>query len=85
MFDYSNKAILKEKMSNCCKQGFRWSGTPVGKETTLAGLDAYVSGSNKNAAVLIVHDIFGWKFPNIRLLADHYADEAGVTVYVPDL
>lgn len=25
-----------------------------------------------------------WTFPNIRLLADHYAEEAGATVYVPD-
>lgn len=72
-------------MSACCKSGFQWDGTPVGKETKLANLPAYVTGTNKDAAVLVIHDIFGWTFPNIRLLADHYASEAGVTVYVPDL
>jgi dienelactone hydrolase len=34
--------------------------------------------------VLIVHDLLGWTFPNVRLLADHYAREANATVYVPD-
>lgn len=72
-------------MSSCCKSGFQWDGTPVGKETKLANLNTYVTGSNKDAAVLVIADIFGWTLTNIRLLADHYASEAGVTVYVPDL
>ncbi|KAJ9610818.1 hypothetical protein H2200_005595 [Cladophialophora chaetospira] len=71
-------------MSSCCTAGFQWDGKPVGKETKLANLDTYVSGENKDAAVLIVHDVFGWTLTNVRLLADHYASEAGVTVYVPD-
>ncbi|KIV93726.1 hypothetical protein PV10_04921 [Exophiala mesophila] len=71
-------------MSDCCKSGFKWDGKPVGTETKLANVDAYVTGSNKDVAVLIVHDIFGWTFPNVRLLADHYASEAGATVYVGD-
>jgi len=33
---------------------------------------------------MIVHDLLGWTFPNVRLLADHYARGADVTVYVPD-
>lgn len=72
-------------LSKCCISGFNWDGKPTGKETKLAGLNTYVSGSNKDAAVLIIHDIFGWTFTNARLLADHYANEAGVTVYIPDL
>lgn len=28
--------------------------------------------------------VFGWKFPNVRLLADHYA-EAGFYTYIPDV
>lgn len=72
-------------MSDCCKSGFRWEGKPTGTETKLADRDAYVVGTNKDAAVLIIHDIFGWTLNNTRLLADHYASEAGVTVYVPDL
>ena len=65
--------------------GFRWDGTPKGKETTLGASKTYVSGTNKDAAVLIIHDVFGWTLNNTRLLADHYAEEADVTVYLPDL
>jgi len=72
-------------MSQCCLSGFRWDGTPVGKETKLGNNDTYVTGSNKDVAIMIVHDIFGWTFPNLRLLADHYAKEADATVYLPDL
>ena len=35
--------------------------------------------------MMMVHDIFGWTFPNARLLADHYAKEADATVFLPDL
>jgi hypothetical protein len=31
------------------------------------------------------HDVFGWTFRNIRIMADQYAQEADTTVYVPDL
>lgn len=72
-------------MSDCCKTGFNWNGTPSGKETTLANQKAYVTGTSKTAAVFIIHDIFGWTFTNLRLLADHFAKEADATVYLPDL
>ena len=72
-------------MSECCKSGFKWDGKPTGKVEKIAGLDTYVAGDNKNAAILIVHDIFGWTLPNLRILADHYAKEANATVYLPDL
>lgn len=68
-----------------CKTGFKWNGTSVGKETTLNSAGAYVTGDSKDAAILIVTDIFGWKLPNIRIIADHYAKEANATVYVPDM
>ncbi|KIW70386.1 hypothetical protein PV04_02659 [Phialophora macrospora] len=71
-------------LSPCCATGFRWDGTPKGTETTLSSNKAYVTGTNKEAAVLIVHDIFGWTLTNARMLADHYAEEADVTVYLPD-
>ncbi|KAH5457564.1 hypothetical protein HBI30_064600 [Parastagonospora nodorum] len=67
-----------------CKTGFAWDGKSVGKETTLGQNKAYVTGDNKDAAVLIIADIFGWTLPNVRILADHYAKEANVTVYIPD-
>jgi dienelactone hydrolase len=71
-------------VSNCCISGFTWEGRPTGKTAKLANNDAYITGDNPEAAVMLVHDLFGWTFPNVRLLADHYAKEAGVTVYVPD-
>ncbi|MCJ1305803.1 hypothetical protein MMC08_008619 [Hypocenomyce scalaris] len=71
-------------MSQCCVSGFKWDGTPVGRESTLGKNKTYVTGSNKDVAILVVHDVFGWTFPNLRLLADHYAKEADATVYLPD-
>jgi dienelactone hydrolase len=71
-------------LTSCCLKTFTWGGTPIGKEVKLANNDSYVTGTNKDAAVLFIHDLFGWKYANVRLLADHYAREADVTVYVPD-
>ncbi|KAI9162808.1 dienelactone hydrolase [Paramyrothecium foliicola] len=71
-------------VSSCCLKGFEWDGTPAGQVGKLANNDAYITGENPDAAVLFIHDLFGWTFKNIRLLADHYAREANVTVYVPD-
>jgi dienelactone hydrolase len=68
----------------CCFQGFEWEGTPVGWVDKLAQNDTYITGGNPDVAVLLVHDMLGWTFPNARLLADHYAREANVTVYVPN-
>ncbi|RWA13680.1 hypothetical protein EKO27_g1432 [Xylaria grammica] len=68
----------------CCLKTFTWGGTPTGIETKLASNDCYVTGRNCETAILIVHDLFGWKYPNVRLLADHFAREINVTVYVPD-
>ncbi|KAI1438335.1 putative hydrolase [Xylaria sp. CBS 124048] len=70
--------------TSCCFKTFDWDGTPSGTETKLNNNDCYVTGDNKDAAVLFIHDVFGWKYRNNRLLADHYAREANVTVYVPD-
>jgi hypothetical protein len=67
------------------KTGFCGEGTPMGPETALASNRTYVTGNSKAAAILIVHDIFGWKLPNTRLLADHYAQETNPTVHLPDL
>lgn len=72
------------EIASCCLKAFEWDGTPAGRIEKLAGNDVYVAGDNPDAAVLIVHDLLGWTFPNARLLADHYAREANATVYLPD-
>ena len=73
-------------MSMCedCKTGFNWNGQPVGTETTIGGNKTYVTGDSKSAAILLIHDIFGWTFTNLRVLADHFAKECNATVYVPN-
>lgn len=73
-------------VSVCCVKGFQWNGQPRGRITKIADrYDAYVAGDNAKAAVLIIQDIYGWAYPNARLMADHYAREATVTAIVPDL
>lgn len=72
-------------MKECCLKGFSWNGTPAGKEGTLANNKTYITGSNSEVAILIIADGFGWTMPNSRLIADHYAQEIGATVYMPDL
>ncbi|OLN86681.1 Protein AIM2-like protein 1 [Colletotrichum chlorophyti] len=71
-------------VASCCLKAFQWDGTPAGRVERFADHDVYVTGDNPDAAVLIVHDLLGWTFPNTRLLADHYAREANATVYLPD-
>ncbi|KAK8079526.1 hypothetical protein PG997_007344 [Apiospora hydei] len=70
--------------TDCCTKGFEWEGTPTGTEAKLGNNDTYITGNSPDVAVLLVHDLYGWKFPNVRLLADHWAREANATVYVPD-
>lgn len=71
-------------LNSCCLEGEEWQGVSQGREDKIGGLDSYVTGDNSRTAVLVIHDLFGWKFPNIRLLADHYAKGIDATVYVPD-
>ncbi|KAI4232937.1 MAG: hypothetical protein L6R40_007259 [Gallowayella cf. fulva] len=71
-------------MSSCCISGFAWNGTPSGRTAKIGGLDCYIAGTNKDASILFLHDIFGWTFNNSRLLADHFAQEVNATVYLPD-
>jgi hypothetical protein len=72
-------------MPECCYKGFLWNREPVGTERQLGSNNAYVTGSNGNVAIMLIHDMFGWTFPNTRILADMYAKEVDATVYVPDL
>lgn len=46
----------------------------VGREEKLVGLDVYVSGSpSASAAVIMISDVYGWKAPLFRKLADKVA------------
>ncbi len=72
---------------DCCARGSVHTGTPVGEIIKVAGLDTYVSrNTNANGrAIFFLHDAFGWTFINNRLLADTFAAQANVDVYLPDL
>ena len=68
-----------------CVAGSLWDGTPAGVETKLGSNNAYKVGDNPDVAILLIHDLFGWTFKNLRLLADYYAQGIGATVWMPDL
>ena len=40
-------------MSQCCVSGFKWNGEPEGKLTKLGKNDVYVTGTNKEVAILM--------------------------------
>lgn len=78
--------VKDSNMADCCLKGFRWNANPKGREDVLlAGTSCYITGPESPTAILILHDLYGWTFQNTRLLADHYVEEIGATVYVPDL
>lgn len=75
---------MTNSLEPCCLKGFKWEGTPAGHISKLVNNDTYITGTNSDRAILLIHDALGWTFNNTRLLADHYAQEADATVYLPD-
>ena len=55
-------------------------------EIQLVGLNVYHAKGAENAtsSILYIHDAFGWKLINNRLLCDKFAKETGFDVYMPD-
>ncbi|XP_032076349.1 carboxymethylenebutenolidase homolog [Thamnophis elegans] len=56
-----------------------------GQEVQIQNIKAYVCQppSDTNTAVILVHDIFGWQFPDTRYVADIIASK-GYTTICPD-
>jgi hypothetical protein len=55
--------MTSSHIPSCCLKAFRWDGTPTGTESTLPSTPNnpfYVAGDNPSAAILIIHDLFGW-------------------------
>ena len=74
-------------MKQCCATGSLHTGTPTGRVEKLHDLDCYIAeapNGNPKGAIVIIPDAFGWTLPNNRILADCYAKEADVTVYLPE-
>ncbi|MCJ1413671.1 hypothetical protein MMC19_007793 [Ptychographa xylographoides] len=74
-------------VSSCCLSGKVHNGIPAGHVEEIGGLQTYVAApesQSKAKSVIFITDIFGWELPNVRLLADNYA-QAGFYCYVPDV
>ncbi|KAI1170102.1 dienelactone hydrolase family protein [Nemania sp. FL0916] len=71
-----------------CFTGGVHDGTPTGTVTKLHDLDVYIaepaSGNPPKGVIVLIPDIFGWAFVNIRLMADGFAKKKDYRVYVPD-
>jgi len=72
----------------CCG-GFIDSGIPQGTEEKYAGINCYVAPknniTNNTTAIILATDVFGYKLPNARLIADSFAKNGSVLTIVPDL
>jgi dienelactone hydrolase len=72
-----------------CFSGFIDSGTPQGAEEKIADINCYVAPKNKDfdsdTIIVIATDIFGYKVPNVRLIADSFAKDTGFLTIVPDI
>lgn len=71
-----------------CGTGTLHTDKPTGDVTTIHGIPTYVTrpdaGETEKGLIVFITDIFGWEFPNSKLLADRYAKKGGYAVYVPD-
>ncbi|KAK9457868.1 Alpha/Beta hydrolase protein [Dipodascopsis uninucleata] len=62
------------------------SGKQAGKEEVMLERNVYIAGedvADAKGVILILSDIFGWRMPNTRLLADAFAKKGFIT-YLPD-
>ncbi|KAH7112068.1 Alpha/Beta hydrolase protein [Dendryphion nanum] len=73
-----------------CFRGHDHHGPTTGFETTLHGLQTYITDPPKSSdksskhVIVIFSDAFGWATVNLRRLADSYARRTGCRVYLPD-
>ncbi|KAK6514241.1 hypothetical protein TWF506_008639 [Arthrobotrys conoides] len=78
-----------ELPSSCCMRGSIHPGDPTGTEQTIHGLPTYVAepenGAQIKGTIVIIPDVFGWDFINLRLLADSYAKRGNFRVLMPDV
>ncbi len=73
---------------SCCAptRGHIHSGTPKGSITTMVGIETYVTKTNNftGKALILLTDYFGLPLVNSQLLADTFAEQGGLNVYMPD-
>ncbi|KZS88990.1 alpha/beta-hydrolase [Sistotremastrum niveocremeum HHB9708] len=80
---------LAGPVSDCCAQGMKHVGTPVGQKINIGGMDTYISypptsSSEKPKKIILAFpDIFGTFYVNTDLVLDHFASH-GFLVIAPD-
>jgi hypothetical protein len=71
--------LLAGPPSDCCVQGVKHTGTPVGKTIKIADIETYMSeppdpqGTPSKKVILYLADIYGPFYPNAKLLQDYFA------------
>ncbi|GJN92376.1 hypothetical protein Rhopal_005406-T1 [Rhodotorula paludigena] len=71
-----------------CLKGYRLEGGPKGKMAELDGVSYYLAEGpkgDKERAIVLASDLFGFGLPNTKLVADWFAENTGLSVFVPDL
>ncbi|KAI9203966.1 dienelactone hydrolase [Polychytrium aggregatum] len=78
--------------SVACCGGFIDSGNPAGTTSPIGGIDCYVAPRTattdsfiESTAIVVATDIFGYKLPNSRLIADSFAKDTQFLTVVPDI
>ncbi|ODV66636.1 dienelactone hydrolase [Hyphopichia burtonii NRRL Y-1933] len=71
----------------CCVHATLHEGEPKGQHQIVAGVDSYVAGAENgnDNIIVILPDIYGYKFKNNMLIADEVARLGKYKVLVPDL
>ncbi|CAI8506527.1 unnamed protein product [Pichia kudriavzevii] len=74
--------------SECCAKVAYQQGTPSGHIEIISTLKCYVSSNyttNSDKYLLIFTDVFGIELLNNKLLGDHFAQQLGYPVIIPDI
>ncbi|KZT37542.1 alpha/beta-hydrolase [Sistotremastrum suecicum HHB10207 ss-3] len=80
---------LAGPIGNCCIQGFKHEGTPVGQKIHIGGMDTYISyppnwsSDGPKKIIFAFPDVFGTFYVNNDLVLDHFAS-LGFLVIAPD-
>lgn len=68
-----------------CYKGFVLPGEPKG---SIVGTDYFTpargDSTQPTKAIILLTDVFGLPIPNPKIVADHFAEQVGVDVWVPD-
>lgn len=79
--------MSKLTISPCCLKTIDHEGTAIGQYKTIGGLDTYQTGAEfgDDKIIVILTDIFGYKYNNNRLVADELSKKGKIQVLVPDI